>query len=360
MRSVQRLRLVAKQCLGADVPCASSLLPAKLRVRQFPMASTSYQDWNEFVPKGWAGDMNYGYAIVDDANQCFAMVDPADLGACLRVIAEEQARGNRFVAILSTHWHWDHAGGNTVLHERFPDVPIYGRSSAENAPLPDLGPHPDFSRFPWKVPECITHELPSDGLACKIGDLDVQAIAATAHTDNHIAYFVTGDPSQPPALFSGDALFLAGCGRWSQRKRAVHEGSLPFAQENLVTMNKFAKLPRETLIYCAHEYSLKNLHYSLSVDPGNAALREKARWCIQQRTTPGRSHGYLSTVPSSIGDELEYNLFMRARSAEEMQKLRDGKDNFSGTGQADDPDFVRLAAEPCRSEPDPSRDNAGR
>merc|ERR1719329_2016719 len=168
--------------------------------------------------------------------------------------------------------------------------------------------------------------------------MTIQAIPVVSHTDAHMVYLVTGNTGHPPELFCGDALFVGGCGRF-------REHNLGCAEEMMFSLQRFAALPLETLVRCAHEYTLKNLHFLLTEAPGNIALRRKTRWCVKRRTSPGDCFGGLPTVPSTIAEELTYNLFLLACSAEELLRLRGAKNIFEGSGRPDDPDLLALAEE---------------
>ncbi len=199
-----------------------------------------------------------------------AVVDPGD---AVPVLAHLQRNGLRLTAILSTHHHQDHVGGNTALLARY-DVPVFGPAGE---PIPGR-------THPLREGDAI--EVPGIGVALRV--LDVPG-----HTAGHIAY--AGDAGGP-LVFCGDTLFAGGCGR-------LFEGT---AEQMWRSLQKLAALPPDTRVYCAHEYTLANLRFAAAVEPGNAALAARAR-----RDGATRARG-APTVPSTLADERATNPFLRA------------------------------------------------
>jgi hydroxyacylglutathione hydrolase len=202
---------------------------------------------------------------------CVVAIDPGDATPVLDHIEKS---GDRLCAILTTHHHGDHVGGLAELLTRF-SVPVYG---------PALEDIPGVSH-PLAGGERI--ELPEIAL-----ELDV--IAVPGHTGGHIAYY---GPSLDDhgALFCGDTLFGAGCGR-------LFEGTAQQMQQSLA---KLAVLPAPTLVYCAHEYTQSNLRFALAVEPGSIAVQRRSENVARDRAA-GRA-----TIPTTIGTELETNPFLR-------------------------------------------------
>lgn len=195
-----------------------------------------------------------------------AAVDPGDASPVLEFLRRE---GLRLVAILATHHHGDHIGGNEDLLRGHP-VPVYG---------------PRDARIP-----SVDHPLADgDRLNLPLLGLELQVLEVPGHTRSHIAYFGAG------ALFCGDTLFGCGCGRLFEGTPAQMHGSL----------RRLASLPPSTRVHCAHEYTLANIRFALTVDPDNAALR--AREAATRRL---RAAGQPS-VPSTMGEELATNPFLR-------------------------------------------------
>jgi len=225
-----------------------------------------------------------------------AVVDPGDAGPVLAYLERE---GLTLTAIVNTHHHGDHVGGNAALLARFA-VPVYG---------------PARETIPGR-----THALAEgDEIAVPGPELALRVLDVPGHTAGHIAY--VGASQQPPVAFVGDTLFAGGCGRLFEGTPAQMSASL----------GKLAALPGDTLAYCAHEYTLANLRFALAVEPGNAALRERLA-----REQAKRDRG-VPTVPSSIADERATNPFLRAdipavAAAAEThagRKLRDAVETFA-------------------------------
>lgn len=223
---------------------------------------------------------NYAYLIVDPSTGAAGVVDCAEAEA---VLAEVDARGVRLVAVLATHHHFDHVGGNRDLLERCPALLVYG--SAADAP---------------KIPG-ITHRV-QDGDEVEIGALSGRVVLIPAHTSGHVAYWFPKERT----VFTGDTLFAGGCGR-------LFEGD---AAQMMSSLGKLAALPDDTRVYCGHEYTEKNLEFALTLEPGNAALRARMA-AVQELRRAGRP-----SLPSTIADEKATNPFLRTASAELASSVR--------------------------------------
>ncbi len=199
------------------------------------------------------------------------VVDPGDAAPVLARLARERLG---LAAIVTTHHHADHVGGNRALLAAH-DVPVF-------APAHEV--IPGATRM---LAEGDRVELPGVGTQLRV--LDVPG-----HTAGHIAY--VGDIGGP-VLFCGDTLFAAGCGR-------LFEGT---AAQMWDSLSKFARLDGATRVYCAHEYTLANLRFAQAVEPANAAIG--ARIAAESRK---RAAGE-PTVPSTIALELATNPFLRVR-----------------------------------------------
>jgi len=215
---------------------------------------------------------NYIWALTNGRDA--AIVDPGDARPVLDYLARERLR---LVAILATHHHPDHVGGVEELR-RHHDVPVYG---PRNEPIPTL-----------------THPVAGgDRVAIPALGAEFEVFDVPGHTRAHIAYYGS------KLLFCGDTLFACGCGR-------VFEGTPAQLHASLQTL---AALPEDTLVYCAHEYTLANIRFARAVEPGNGALAER------ERTDTRTREEKRPTVPSTIGREKATNPFLRCAQPEVAQ-----------------------------------------
>jgi hydroxyacylglutathione hydrolase len=222
---------------------------------------------------------NYSYLIVDEAEQVAAIVDCAEVPP---VIAAARTEGARLTTVLSTHHHFDHVGGNEALAEAVP-VRVYGNAD-------------DAARIP-RLTDGVR-----EGDQVFVGKLQARVLFIPAHTSGHIAYYF----EREKAVFTGDTLFAAGCGR-------LFEGD---AAQMMASLGKLAALPDETRVYCGHEYTVRNLEFAATLEPQNQAIRDKLAWA-RSRRAQGQP-----TVPSTLGAERETNPFLRTRSPELRATIR--------------------------------------
>ena len=220
---------------------------------------------------------NYAYLIVCEGTNDAAVVDPSEAEPVLRQVEKENVA---LKAILNTHHHRDHTGGNPGLLEKW-SLEVYGHTV-------------DKERIPG-----LTHPL-DEGDEVRVGELRAKVLFIPGHTKGHVAYLFENK------LFCGDTLFVAGCGR-------LFEGT---AEQMHSSLSKLQQLPDDTLVYCGHEYTEKNLQFALTVEPNNRKLTEKL-----QRVRSSRAKG-LSTVPSTMAEERETNPFLRWDSREIQENLR--------------------------------------
>jgi hydroxyacylglutathione hydrolase len=221
---------------------------------------------------------NYLWIIHDGVHA--AVVDPGDGQPILDAL---RAHGLSLTAILLTHHHADHIGGVPQLLAEY-SVPVYGPRNDNIAAVT----HPLGEGDRVQVP----------GLALELSVLDVPG-----HTLGHIAYV----RETPGAhwLFCGDTLFGAGCGR-------LFEGT---PEQMAASLAKLAALPGDTLVYCAHEYTLSNLRFAEAVEPGNRALQMRLEADSKARGTN------LPTIPSNIAIELATNPFLRTTEQGVIESL---------------------------------------
>jgi hydroxyacylglutathione hydrolase len=216
---------------------------------------------------------NYAYLLIDEHTNKAAAVDPYDV---VKVSAAAKAHGVEIVAGITTHHHFDHSGGNKEFASKYPDAIIYGGSD--------------------KIPSLTN--LVKDKDEFTIGnDIRVKCLASPCHTQDSICYYVT-DPvkkTHPGGVFTGDTLFIAGCGRF-------FEG---VGSEMVKALEYLTSLPDETIVYNGHEYTAGNLAFAKHVDPTNPALARLAEIVKNNKITTG-----LTTT----GNEKEWNPFINLDS----------------------------------------------
>lgn len=212
---------------------------------------------------------NYIWCIQPAASTLVWVVDPGDAVPVMEVLQQKQLQ---LAGILITHHHRDHTGGiNQLLRHFGQQTPVYG---------------PDNPAI-----DSISHPLHEEGqyqLTADNSELSLQLYQVPGHTLDHLAYVIDD------ALFCGDTLFCAGCGR-------LFEGS---AAQLHSSLQKIAKLPQDTKIYPAHEYTLSNLKFAALAEPDNQALISFAEQAQQTRQLQ------LPTLPSTVARELAINPFL--------------------------------------------------
>jgi hydroxyacylglutathione hydrolase len=222
--------------------------------------------------------------MVHDGQRAF-VVDPGDAAP---VMAALDAGPLTLAGILVTHHHADHVGGVDELRSRL-QGPVYG-PKAERIPEPF-------------VPL-------AEGDTIDLLGLRMQVIEVPGHTAGHIAYYAErGGAGAEPWLFCGDTLFSAGCGR-------LFEGT---PQQMHASLQRLSGLPGVTRVMCTHEYTLANLRFAQTVEPGNAAVAAYRAWCEAQRAAGE------PTLPSSIEREQRINPFLRCSEPAVVEAgLREG------------------------------------
>ena len=225
-----------------------------------------------------AFDDNYIWCIHDGKSAL--VVDPGDSAPVLEYLLQS---GLELKGILITHHHADHTGGIlNLLTALNPKIPVFG---------------PKGSNIPGRT------QLVNDGDKLEIDAprLSLKVFEVPGHTLTHVAYFANMQANVvEPMLFCGDTLFASGCGR-------LFEGTPTQMSDSL---EKFASLPKNTLVYCTHEYTLSNIRFALAVEPNNTNLIDWARRAQEFR------HQGLPTLPTTIGQELQVNPFMRCNQPE--------------------------------------------
>jgi hydroxyacylglutathione hydrolase len=213
---------------------------------------------------------NYIWAITNPQHHRALIVDPGDAEPVLAWLAHHNLKLD---GILITHHHWDHVNGVADLVRQYP-VPVFGNK---------------ISQYPH-----LTHRI-EEGDRVSPGEFfpTYQVMAIPGHTLDHLAYY------DHQNLFCGDTLFGSGCGR-------LFEGT---ALQMYASLQKIARLPEQTRIYCAHEYTLDNLCFARLVEPDNQNILQR-----MEQVTALRDKG-LSSLPSSLKEEKQTNPFLRCERA---------------------------------------------
>jgi len=231
---------------------------------------------------------NYAYLVVCDQTGHAAVVDPSEAEPVLAALEREPELTLK--AIWNTHHHHDHVGGNQEVCAARPGLEVVAHGS-------DRGRVPAQTRFA------------EEGDELSLGSLRAAIVHNPGHTRGAISYHVHGAPG---ALFTGDTMFGAGCGR-------LFEGS---PADMFTSLGKLTALPPDTRVYCGHEYTASNLAFAAAAEPDNQAVSER-----RQQVAALRARGEPS-VPFTIADELASNPFVRAGSIERLGELRAWKDRF--------------------------------
>lgn len=214
-----------------------------------------------------------------------AVCDP---GEAAPIAAAVEAAGGRLDLILLTHHHGDHVDGVGELVRRYGAKVMGAAADAHRLPALDVAVAP--------------------GQTAEVLGVPAEVLASDGHTRGHIAF----NFPECGILLCGDTLFSLGCGR-------LLEGT---AEEMFASLARLAALPAETLVCCGHEYSESNARFALTVEPDNAALRARADEIARQRAE-GQP-----TVPTTIGQELATNPFLRAKDVATLARIRAAKDSF--------------------------------
>jgi len=220
---------------------------------------------------------NYSYIIFEEKTNTVSIVDPSEFYSCDKVIRKYK----KLDFILNTHHHADHVDGNSGLKKKY------------NSKI--LGFGADKDRIPGI--DVLLQEKQKQ----KLGNLEFEVIFIPGHTKGHIAFYFENEKT----IFTGDTLFSLGCGR-------IFEGTYDDMFNSLL---KLKNLPEATKIYCGHEYTKTNLNFCLKIDPKNDLLKEKLTLVNM------RIKNKLPTIPTTIGEELKTNVFLRCDDASIRQKL---------------------------------------
>ena len=228
---------------------------------------------------------NYSYLIIDETNNYACVIDPSEAKPIINFLENKDLK---LKYILNTHHHFDHIGGNKELKKKYKSIVIGYKNDAHRIPEIDI--------------------LVEDGQIWKKDNFEAKIFHIPGHTSGHICFHFYKDNF----LFTGDTLFSLGCGK-------LFEGTY---QDMFDSLNKIKSLPENTNIFCGHEYTLQNSKFCIKYDPDNLALKNKI-FDIEKKLKNN-----LPTVPSILKDEINCNIFLKAKDLESFSKLRDLKDNF--------------------------------
>jgi len=228
---------------------------------------------------------NYSYLIIDEKKDIACVVDPSESNPIIEYLENHKIK---LKFILNTHHHYDHVGGNQKLKEKYGAGVVGYRGDKERIPEIDI--------------------LLKDQETWMYENFEAKIIHIPGHTLGHICFYFHKQES----IFTGDTLFSLGCGR-------IFEGTYSQMFDSLM---KLKELPQNTKVYCGHEYTKKNSDFCLTHDVNNENLKTKI-YDIDAKLKSG-----LPTIPTTIKDELECNIFLRSNNVATFSKLRDLKDNF--------------------------------
>ena len=228
---------------------------------------------------------NYAYIIIDETSRSSIVVDPSESKPIIDYI-EKNNLNLKF--ILNTHHHFDHVGGNKELKKKY-NLKVAGFEGDKN-----------------RIPE-IDIAL-SDKKIWRSNNFEAKVYHIPGHTSGHICYHFF----KQNILFTGDTLFSLGCGR-------IFEGTY---EEMFSSLQLIKSFPLDTKIYCGHEYTLNNSNFCINYDKENSTLKDKIK-LIKKKLDNN-----MSTMPTTIKEELECNIFLRSKDVKSFSKLRDLKDKF--------------------------------
>jgi len=228
---------------------------------------------------------NYSYILIDEQLSIACVVDPSEANPIIEYLDNNKIK---LKFILNTHHHYDHVGGNQKLKEKYGASIVGYKGDKEKIPGIDI--------------------LVDDQEVWIHANFEAKVIHVPGHTLGHICFYFYKEES----VFTGDTLFSLGCGK-------IFEGTYSQMFNSLM---KLKKLPQNTKIFCGHEYTKQNSKFCLAHDKNNESLKAKIN-DIELKLKGG-----LPTIPSTIKDELECNIFLKSNNLDSFSKLRDLKDIF--------------------------------
>jgi hydroxyacylglutathione hydrolase len=228
---------------------------------------------------------NYSYLIIDETNNLACVVDPSEARPIIDYLKNKNIN---LKYILNTHHHFDHVGGNEELKKKYNAIVVGYKHDSERIPEIDI--------------------LLEDNEIWERDNFVAKIIHVPGHTKGHICF----NFYKEKLLFTGDTLFSLGCGK-------IFEGTY---EQMFNSLEKIKALPLDTKIFCGHEYTLNNSKFCIKYDNENLSLQKK----IQDIEI--KLNDSLPTIPSTLKEELDCNIFLRAKDLKTFSKLRDLKDNF--------------------------------
>jgi len=228
---------------------------------------------------------NYSYLIINEENNTACVIDPGEAEPIIKYLENNKIK---LKFILNTHHHYDHVGGNKKLKKKYGASVVGYKGDKERIPEIDILVNDQ---------EIWIHE-----------NFKAKIIHIPGHTLGHICFYFYNQKS----VFSGDTLFSLGCGR-------IFEGTY---SQMFNSLKKLKELPHDTKIFCGHEYTMQNSKFCMANDENNQNLISKIKEIKK------KLQNNLPTIPSTIKEELDCNIFLRSNNVETFSKLRDLKDNF--------------------------------
>ncbi len=228
---------------------------------------------------------NYSYLIINKTDLSSCVIDPSEAQPIINFVESNKIN---LKYILNTHHHYDHVGGNIELKKKYNSKVIGFVGDKDRIPGIDV--------------------LVKDNQVWEEDKFKAKIYHIPGHTIGHIAYHFFEEKK----IFTGDTLFSLGCGR-------IFEGTY---EQMFNSLNKIKKLPEDTKIYCGHEYTLQNSNFCIANDSKNFKLKNKILK-IKDKLNKG-----IPTVPTTLIEEIECNIFLKAKDVKTFSKLRDLKDNF--------------------------------
>ena len=228
---------------------------------------------------------NYSYLIFNKDKKIACVIDPSEAKPIIDVIEKNKIN---LKYILNTHHHYDHVGGNKELKKKYNSKIIGFKDDKDRIPEIDI--------------------MVEDNQIWRNENFEAKIYHTPGHTSGHIVFHFFKEKK----IFTGDTLFSLGCGR-------IFEGTY---EQMFNSLNKIKELPKDTKIYCGHEYTLQNGNFCLVNDSSNLKLKEKIT------RVKKKLQSNLPSIPTTLADEMECNIFLKAKDLESFSKLRDLKDNF--------------------------------